>query len=195
MNKAKDKERLERLSAYVDSHKRVPTFVEMTKLFGVKSKNAVHKIVNKFVALGFLERDAQGKIIPAQLIPNIPLLGSVTAGMPMTVDGDSVATFDTLDLEKFLVDKRSSTYFLEVDGDSMIDAHIADGDLVLVEKVQTAKDGDIVIACIDGDWTMKYLRSKSGRSWLEPANKNYKPLYPSQSLEVAAIVKAVIRKY
>ena len=84
---------------------------------------------------------------------------------------------------------------LEVDGDSMIDAHIEDGDMVLVEKRSDAKDGDIVIAEIDGEFTMKYLKDKNGKKWLEPANKNYRPLYPTTSLNIIAKVKAVIRKY
>ena len=84
---------------------------------------------------------------------------------------------------------------LEVDGDSMIDAHIEEGDMVLVEKTNQAKDGDIVIAEVDGEVTMKYLKEKGGKRWLEPANKNYKPIYPEQSLNVVAKLKAVIRQY
>lgn len=84
---------------------------------------------------------------------------------------------------------------LEVDGDSMIDAHIERGDMVLVERANSAKDGDIVIAEVDGEFTMKYLRRKGDKAWLEPANKNYKPIYPEHSLNITAIVKAVIRKY
>ena len=84
---------------------------------------------------------------------------------------------------------------LEVDGDSMIDAHIEKGDMVLVEKTNHAKDGEIVIAEVDGEFTMKYFRSAGARVWLEPANKNFKPIYPTQSLNVIAKLKAVIRKY
>ena len=84
---------------------------------------------------------------------------------------------------------------LEVDGDSMIDAHIEKGDMVLVERANTAKDMQIVIAEGDGEYTMKYYRNKGGKVWLEPANKNYSPIYPEQSLNVIAVLKAVIRKY
>jgi len=77
----------------------------------------------------------------------------------------------------------------------MIDAHIEKGDMVLVEKANTAKDMQIVIAEIDGEFTMKYFRTKGGKSWLEPANKNYSPIYPEHSLNINAVVKAVIRKY
>jgi repressor LexA len=84
---------------------------------------------------------------------------------------------------------------LEVDGDSMIDAHIAKGDMVLVEKTNQAKDGDIIIAEVDGEFTMKYFRKRGSKVWLEPANKNYKPIYPEHSLNINAVLKAVIRKY
>ena len=84
---------------------------------------------------------------------------------------------------------------LEVDGDSMIDAHIEKGDMVLVEKTNQAKDMQIVIAEVDGEFTMKYFRKEGNKIWLEPANENYKPIYPTQGLNVIAVLKAVIRKY
>jgi SOS-response transcriptional repressor LexA len=67
--------------------------------------------------------------------------------------------------------------------------------MVLVEKTNQAKDMQIVIAEVDGEFTMKYLREKGSKRWLEPANKNYKPIYPEHSLNVVAVLKAVIRKY
>lgn len=84
---------------------------------------------------------------------------------------------------------------LTVDGNSMIDAHIEDGDMVLVEKTDKAKDGDIVIADVDGEFTMKYFRKDGNKVWLEPANKDFKNIYPEQYLRINAVVKAVIRKY
>ena len=77
----------------------------------------------------------------------------------------------------------------------MIEGQIEKGDMVLVEKCNLAKDGDIVIAEVDGEFTMKYFREKGGKRWLEPANKNYRPIYPEHSLNINAVVKAVIRKY
>jgi SOS-response transcriptional repressor LexA len=77
----------------------------------------------------------------------------------------------------------------------MIDAGIQEGDLVIVERRGQPKIGDIVIAEVDGGWTMKYFRKKGNQIYLEPANKNYKNIYPTEDLKVAAIVKGVIRKY
>jgi repressor LexA len=67
--------------------------------------------------------------------------------------------------------------------------------MVLVERTNKAEDGQIVIAEVDGEFTLKYFRKSGNKVWLEPANKNYKPIYPEHSLNVNAVLKAVIRKY
>jgi repressor LexA len=102
---------------------------------------------------------------------------------------------DTMNLEDYLIEDKSSTYLLEVKGDSMIDAGIQEGDLVIAERKGEPKPGDIVIAEVDGGWTMKYFRKQGNTIFLEPANKKYRPIYPEQDLKVAAIVKGVVRKY
>ncbi len=84
---------------------------------------------------------------------------------------------------------------LRVKGDSMRDAGIMEGDYVLVEKTHDAKPGMIVIASIDGAYTMKYLRLNNGRPYLEPANPKYRPIIPKGELQIEAIVRAVVRKY
>jgi repressor LexA len=72
---------------------------------------------------------------------------------------------------------------------------VEDGDLVIAERTETARDGQIVIAQIDGEFTMKYLRKTGSKMWLEPANKNFKPMYPEHDLKVVAIIRGVVRKY
>ena len=93
----------------------------------------------------------------AESTNSIQMAGLVTAGLPATVEEEQV---DTVNLDSLLVKNKALTYMLEVDGESMIDAHIADGDMVIATKTTNAKDGDIVIAEIDGEWTMKYLRKR-----------------------------------
>ena len=181
-----------KLESFYSRNNRMPTYSEMTDLFGFKSKNAVSKIVAKLVEAGLVAKDHLGRLIPSSSFGEIPLLGSVKAGIPSDVEED---LHETLNLDNFLVDKKELTYMLEVDGDSMIDAHIKKGDHVLVEKTNQAKDMDIVIAEVDGEFTMKYFRKEGEKVWLEPANKNFKPIYPTQSLNVVAKLKAVIRKY
>ena len=182
----------DKLESFYSENKRMPTYSEMMKLFGFKSKNAVYKIVKKLVEAGFVAKDHLGRLIPTESFGEIPMLGFVTAGLPATVDEELT---DTINLDDFLIQKKEFTYMLEVDGDSMIDAHIEKGDMVLVERANQAKDGDIVIAEVDGEFTMKYFRKNNTTVWLEPANKNYQMIYPEHSLNVIAILKAVIRKY
>lgn len=170
----------------------MPTYSEMLKLFGFKSKNAVFKIVEKLVEAGLVAKDHLGRLLPTKSFSEVPMLGFVTAGFPATVEEELT---DTVNLDDFLIKNKPLTYMLEVDGDSMIDAHIEKGDMVLVEKTNQARDGEIVIAEVDGEFTMKYFREKGDKRWLEPANKNYQPIYPESSLNVIAVLKMVIRKY
>lgn len=180
------------IADFYQKNKRMPSYAEMAKLFGFKSKNAVSRVVEKMLDAGVIAKGHLGKIVPNRLFGEVPLLGSVTAGLPAYVDNE---WHDTINLEEFLIHKKETTYMLEVDGDSMIDAHIEDGDMVVVERTNKAKDGDIVIAEVDGEWTMKYLRQRGEKSWLEPANKKYQPIYPENGLRVAAVVRGVVRKY
>jgi len=181
------------LMEFYNQNKRMPTYSEMMSLFGFKSKNAVYKVVSKIVDAGLVEKDHLGRLLPPMSFSEVPLLGSVTAGFPVSVEVNH--TYDTLNLNDFLIEKKDKTFILEVDGDSMIDAHIEDGDMVIAEKTDTARDGDIVIANIDGEFTMKYFRKKGTKVWLEPANKKYAPLFPDFDLKIVAVVRGVIRKY
>ena len=181
----------EKLEIFYGREKRMPSYSEMTKLFGYKSKNAVFKLVEKLVEARLVAKDHLGRLVPSDSFGEIQMAGLVKAGPPSDVD----ELQDTVDLDDFLIGKKELTYMLEVDGDSMIEAHIEEGDHVLVEKATVARDKDIVIAEVDGEFTMKYFREKNGRAWLEPANKKYQPIYPAHDLKVTAVVKGVIRKY
>lgn len=182
----------EKIFAFYHQHKRMPSYAEIMELVGFKSKNAVSKLVHKLIDAGVLEKDSQGKLIPSLAAGEVPLLGLVEAGIPTTADSDML---DTLSIEEYLIPKKEKTFILEVKGDSMIEAHIDEGDLVIAERAETARDGDIVVAEVDGGWTLKYFKCKGEKVWLEPANKFLKPIYPEHELRVAAIVRGVIRKY
>ena len=185
-------EHKDRIFDFYNTHKRMPSYAEIMELVGFKSKNAVSKLVHKLVDAGILEKDSQGKLIPAIGAGEVPMLGLVEAGIPSTADSEIL---DTLSIEEYLIPKKEKTFLLEVKGDSMIEAHIDEGDLVIAERAQTARDGDIVVAEVDGGWTLKYFKTDGKKVWLLPANKNYKPIYPEYELRVAAVVKGVIRKY
>ncbi len=180
------------LIRFYEDQRRMPTYSEMMRLFGFKSKNAVARLVEKLMDAGIVGKDALGRLVPTDRLTDTPMLGLVKAGFPSPTEEVS---FDTLNIDSFLIQKKESTYLLKVDGDSMIDAHIADGDLVVAERTETARDGQIVIAEVDGEFTMKYYRSKGGKVWLDPANSDFKPIFPKDSLFIRAVVKGVIRKY
>lgn len=180
------------LSAFFTEFKRMPTYEEMKRLFGVASKNTVAYRVNKLIAEGFLVKD--GSKLMLSKIGSVMRLGTVQAGFPTAAEED--ISSELLSLDDFLIERKSSTYMLEVVGESMKDAGILEGDLVLVERGRSPRRGDIVLALVDNEYTLKYLDTEKGRPVLIPANKAFKKIYPDpDKLRVEAVLKAVIRKY
>lgn len=172
--------------------RRMPSYGEIMELVGFRSRHAVYCLIERLVAEGLVIKDAQGKIIPTKNSSTVPLLGIVEAGFPSPADEELV---DTMSLDEYLIENREATYILKVKGDSMIEAGIQPGDLVIVERTNSPRVGDIVIAEVDGEWTMKYLRKHAGTLVLAPANRRYKPIVPQHELKIVAVVKAVVRKY
>lgn len=177
---------------FYEQERRMPSYQEILKLVGFKSKNAVAKLVDKLVEEGIIQKDGKGRLIPTSLFGELPMLGLVEAGVPTMAEAQNL---DTMSLDGYLIADRGRTFLLEVKGESMIEAHIEEGDLVVAERASTARDGDIVVAEVDGDWTLKYFKKLGDRTWLEPANKDFKPIYPKHSLRIAAVVRGVVRKY
>ncbi len=180
------------LYTFYHTHRRMPGYSEMCELFGFASKNAVAKVVDKLVDAGVIHKDAKGKLLPLSLGDEVPLLGYVEAGFPSPAEEMAL---DRITMTDLLLDTKDPVYLLRVKGDSMIDAGIFEGDLLLVERTEHVRVGDIVVANMDGEWTVKYLREKRGRRYLEPANEDYPDLYPEHSLEIGGVVRNVIRTY
>ncbi len=178
--------------AFYERHKRMPGYKEIMSLTGFRSKNAVFKLIQKLVEEGVVTKDSQGHLIPQFLFEGLPLLGLVEAGFPSPAEEELL---DMMSFDELLAPNKESTYILKVKGDSMIEAGIHAGDMVIVERRQSYKVGQIVIAAIDGEYTMKYLRKKGDSHYLEPANKNYQNIYPSESFRIEAVVTGVVRKY
>jgi SOS regulatory protein LexA len=120
------------------------------------------------------------------------VLGLVEAGFPSPAEEE---LRDTLSLDEFLVSNPDASFLLKVSGDSMTGAGILPGDLVIVDRGQTAKSGDIVIAEVDGEWTMKFFKKSGDAVYLVPANPKYKPIRPQYELKITGVVTAVVRKY
>ncbi len=186
-----------RVVAFYEKHRRMPGYAEIMAFTGFRSKNAVFKLISKLVEEGVVRKDARGKLSPggtwaALFDRGARLLGLVEAGFPSAAEEELL---DVIDFDEFLTPNKESSYILKVKGDSMIDAGIREGDMVIVERKSSYKVGQIVIASVDNEYTMKYLRKTGDRYWLEPANKNYKPIYPREEFHVEAVVTAVVRKY
>lgn len=182
----------DKLADFYDRRARLPTYQELAQLFGFKSKNAAYKLAQKFIEAGLVRRDQSGKLVPRAAFSELPIAGIVEAGIPTPAEA---AQLETTSLEDLLVEHRGDSFLLKVKGESMIEAGIHEGDLVLADTKREPRDGDIVVAEVDGDWTMKYLQTKNGRKFLMPANRKFKPIYPENDLRIAAVVRAVIRKY
>jgi repressor LexA len=159
---------------------------------GFRSTHAVSTLLERLFDEAFLETDATGRLLPGRFFAGLAVLGTVSAGFPSPAEEELT---DTMSLDEYLIANKEATYLRKVNGDSMIEAGILPGDLLLVERGAEARDGDIVIAQVDREWTMKYLRKRGTKVFLEAANKDYKPIHPQEELNIAAVVRAVIRKY
>lgn len=160
-------------------------------MFGYSSKGSAHYVMKQLIEEGLLEKDENGKLIPKDLL-TIPFLGSIRAGYP--TPGHVVAERG-INLHDLFSGVSYGSFALTVRGDSMKDEGINDGDLVIISKSDEVKNGDVVAAIVDGDWTVKYFQKRNGKVSLVPANKNYPVIYPKVSLEIGGVVVHVIRSY
>ena len=178
--------------SFYHAHRRMPSYKEIMHLAQFRSKDSAFKLVNRLMALGRLQKDATGRLLPTRYFHQIPWLGTVVAGYPSPAEEELL---DVLNLEEYLIHNKDGTYMLRVQGDSMIEAGILPGDIVLVERRTQAKHGDIVIAQVDSEWTIKTFCKRGRRITLEAANKKYAPVVPKEELRIAAVVCGLVRKY
>jgi SOS regulatory protein LexA len=186
------KSRIRAIARFYYQKGRMPSFSEIAQLAGFRSKNAAYKLINRLEKMRVLQRDPKGRLIPGSIAAPVKMLGTVEAGFPSPAEEELA---DNLSLDDLLIQNREATFLLKVSGDSMSGAGILPGDMVLVDKGQVPKNGDIVIAEVDGDWTMKYLRKRGENVALLPANPKYQPIKPKKELKIAGVVTAVVRKY
>ena len=183
-------------------HKRgySPSLSDLALAFGVRSKNAIAKVVNVLVREGHLEKDPKGRIkiiemTEPQDIPQpmtLPLFGPISAGFAAPVEEQAE---EIVKLDDYLVRDRASTFLLRVKGNSMIEAGIFEGDLVIVERGKEPKVGNIVVGVLDGEFTLKRLKKEKGKYYLQAENPDYPDMHALEELEVAGVVRGVIRKY
>uniref|UniRef100_A0A7V3V047 Repressor LexA n=1 Tax=candidate division WOR-3 bacterium TaxID=2052148 RepID=A0A7V3V047_UNCW3 len=186
------KEKVACIQQFYQEQRRMPSYAEIARLFNWRSKNAVFRLVAKLKALNLVDQDPTGRLIPKSVIRPLKLLGTVEAGFPSPAEEELLGK---ISLDEYLVQNSSSTFLLKVTGDSMQGAGILPGDLVLIDRALIPKNGDIVIAEVDGEWTIKYFHKQGTRITLIPANPKYQPVKPKQELKIGGVVTAVIRKY
>jgi SOS regulatory protein LexA len=182
----------QKIVSFFRQSRRMPTYEEMLYLLAVRSKSVVHFWVSKLLQEGILEKDAKGHLNLARQSFGIPLVGEVAAGFPSPAEE---AMCDMMSLDEYLVTRPEASFLLRVSGDSMIDEGIKEGDMVIVEKARNPVNGDIVIAEVDGEWTMKYFKQEGSAVYLEAANPKYPIFRPKTELRLGGVVTAVIRKY
>ncbi len=186
------KDKLSSLKKFYQKFRRLPSYSEMLKLFGLSSKNAVFKLVQKLINEGFLKKE-NNKLAPTSKFFALPFLGTVKAGLPILAEEDK----NYLTLDEYLIEDHNSSFLLKVSGDSLSGIGIFDGDIVIIEQKKQANPGDVVLAQIDQEWTLKILKRERNRRlvYLEAANPKYPPLYPRQNLQIFGVVKALVRKF
>jgi repressor LexA len=188
-----DTNHLTALRTHWKRHKAFPSMAKLTEVLGMASTGGVFKALGRLVDAGYLER-VDGRIAPTKKFFALPLLGTVRAGLPQPAGQDE--SFDLINVEDYLITHPDRTSFCRVKGDSMRDAGLLDGDMVVVEANSPTKSGDIVVAVVDNEITVKYLRADKSGAWrLEPANSAYDVIVPSGSLEILGVVIGSFRRF
>lgn len=194
------------IEEFQQKHGYSPSLADLAKAFNVKSKNAIAKVVKILVREGHLEKDPRGRIKIIELLENaaesiakpvkealtLPFFGPISAGFAAPVEEQAE---DLLDIEEFLVRDKSATFLLRVRGDSMIEAGIHEGDIMLVERGKEPRVGDIVVGVLDGEFTLKTLMKQNGKFYLRAENSNYPDMYALDELQVAGVAVGLVRQY
>ena len=169
-------------------------YAELTKV--VRIPHSRVKAVKNFL-LHQMTSNVESFIMPAEQARVNPITlfsHKVPAGFPSPADDHAEKR---LDLNEYLIDQSESTFFVRIKGDSMIDAGILDNDIVIVDRSKSAAINDIVLASIDGEFTVKVLAKNSEGPYLMPANKEYKPIHikSDSEFEIWGVVTGSVRKF
>jgi repressor LexA len=195
----RQKEILDFIRGFIDLNGYSPSMEEIAAHFRIASLNAVYKHLEALKARGYVRRDANRarSIEVADLTGGgsrlLPLFGYVAAGRPI----EAVATPESLSVPEDFLPHRGSCFVLRVQGNSMIDEHIEDGDYVVVESREDARDGEMVVALVDGEnVTLKKIYREADAIRLQPANAELPPMrFEPSRVRVQGIVVGVMRKY
>lgn len=196
----RQREVLEVIREFIARNGYSPSLEEIGGELGLSSVATVHKHVSHLVEKGFVTRGwNQNRSIElvdesdGAGVVRVPLAGAIAAGHPL----DAVSTDESIAVPADMVRGHGRTFVLKVQGDSMIDEQIRDGDLVVVEERSLARDGETVVALVDGaEATLKRFYAENGTVRLQPANTSMSPIVlPAERVRVQGVVVGVLRKY
>ena len=191
MSESRLQEYKEKILRFYRSHKRMPSVTEVMRVCGFSSRSSAFYAINQLVREGIIEKDETGKLAPASKIHELPLVGHIRAGFAAPAE-DEMA--DLMSVGEYLIPHPNRSYVLKVEGDSMIDAGIQEGDMVIFERAKESKPGDMVVALTEDGYTLKFLRKHGTQFYLEAANAKYQDIHPMHG-EIIGVVTATFRKY
>jgi repressor LexA len=187
------------IKRHIDKNGYSPTYRQIQEGLGYQSIGAVQRFLKQLSNKGYIQV-GEGQRRGISLLEEesaeatrLPMLGKVAAGLPI----EAVESNEFIDVAKSMVKAGHQFFALQVKGDSMIEDHIADGDYVIIKKQKTAHEGEIIVALIDNEATLKRFRKKKDVIELHPANKNYQPIKvrENSNFEILGVLTGVIRKY
>jgi len=188
---------LKAVRSHILEHGEAPTVRRLGDMLGISHPSAVFKHIRSLERKGYLRRGEDGIQLAgapetAGRRVRVPLVGLVPAGIPRE---SFDVTGEALDIPDWMLGRKGNVFCVEVEGKSMVDAYIDDGDRVLVERTPTAHSGEMVVAYLDdGSITLKRLKLENGRKWLMPENPEFQPIEVDQ-LRILGRVIGVLRKY
>ncbi len=187
----KDQKYLATLRTHWKRQAAFPAMAKLGEILGLSSSSSVFALINRLTEAGYLER-VDSRIAPTKKFFARPLLSPVRAGHPQLASQEEP---EMLTIDDYLIEDPNRTSLHKVRGDSMKDAGILEGDLVVVEHNTPTKPHDIVVAYADNELTVKtLLLDAQGKYYLQPANSAYQPIFPQTSLEVLGVVVGVVRR-
>lgn len=180
------------LRDYYSENKVLPSFTTIATLVGLKSTSGVAALVGRLKAAKYLVSTSDRRLAPGPEFFARPLADTLRAGSPSpATDGFS----DVVSIDQILIENPSRTILFSLRGDSMVDAGLMPGDSVVVARGAPAKPGDMVVAFVDNEFTVKYLAHDKRGFYLQPANKAYEPIRPKDHLNIFGLVVGSFRKY
>lgn len=187
-----DQDYLAQLQDYYAAHRALPSLATLGSLVGLRSKSSSAALASRLKLAGYLTSTPDRRLAPTERFFERVVADSVRAGLPQAANDTG---HETVAIDSYLVTRPSRTILLTVKGDSMIEAGLMEGDHIVVDRGQPAVVGDIVVAIVDNEFTVKYLAKDKRGFFLKPGNPAYPTIRAQGELEIHGVVTGSFRKY